>query len=115
MLAVLEERLALLVLDLVLLALGHDVDRSLVEGGADLAGMEGSVVVGVVPCQPALVAGVLPEGLQELHGLDRALRVDRDLFAGGVDLGAAEVPKERIGEGDRKSTRLNSSHANNSY
>src|SRR5882724_8772458 len=58
MLDVLEERLALLVLDLVLLALGHDVDRSPVEGGADLASMEGSVVVGVVPGQPALVAGV---------------------------------------------------------
>src|SRR5262249_51708762 len=84
--------------DLVLLALGHDVDRGAVERGADLAGVEGAVVVGVVPGQTALVAGVLPEGLQELHGLDRALRVDRHLLAAGVDLGSPEVPQERIDE-----------------
>src|SRR5206468_1643158 len=60
---VLVERLALLVLELVLLPLGHDVDGGAVEGGRDVAGMEGAVIVRVVPCQPALVAGVLPEGL----------------------------------------------------
>src|SRR5437870_1098595 len=98
---VLEERLALVVLDLVLLALGDDVDRGAVERRADLAGVEGAVVVGVVPGQPALVTGVLPEGLQELHGLERALRVDRDLLAALVDLGTAEIPQERVGEGRR--------------
>src|SRR5258705_48550 len=95
---VLIERLALLVLDLVLLTLGDDVDRGAVERRADLPGMEGSVVVGVVPGQPALVACVFPEGLQELHGLERALGVDHDLLAARVDLGTAEVPQERIGE-----------------
>src|SRR4029453_4870762 len=53
------------------------------------------------PGQPALVARVLPEGLQELHGLERALGIDRDLLAARVDLGAAEVPEERIREGRR--------------
>src|SRR5215510_417847 len=95
---VLVERLALVVLDLVLLTLGNDVDRRAVEGRADLPGVKRPVVVGVVPRQPALVAGVLPEGLQELDGLDRALRVERDLLAARVDLGAAEIPEERIGE-----------------
>src|SRR5213594_1695965 len=98
---VLEERLALLVLDLVLLALGHDVDRGAVERRAELARVERAVVVGVVPREPALVARVLPERLQELHGLERALGVDRDLLSGCVDLGAAEVPQERVGEGRR--------------
>src|SRR6266446_4468754 len=78
---VLEERLALLVLDLVLLALGDDVDRRAVEGGADLTGVEGPVVVGVVPGEPALVAGVLPEALHELDRVERALAVEDDLLA----------------------------------
>src|SRR5204863_8537714 len=95
---VLHERLALLVLDLVLLALGDDVDRGAVERGRDLTRVERAVVVRVVPREAALVAAVLPEGLEELDGLDRALRVDDDLLAGLVDLGAAEVPQERIGE-----------------
>src|SRR5207249_7439115 len=98
---VLEERLALVVLDLVLLALGDDVDRGPVEGGADLARVEGPVVVRVVPGEPSLVARLLPKGLQEFDGLDRALGVDRDLLAARVHLGAAEVPEERIGEGRR--------------
>src|SRR4029450_9145558 len=71
------------------------------ERGADLTGVEGSVVIGVVPRQPALVAAVLPEGLQELHRLERALGVDHDLLAAPVDLGTAEVPQERVGE-DRR-------------
>src|SRR4029453_1173359 len=70
-------------------------------GGRDLTGVEGSVVIGVVPRQPALVAAVLPEGLQELHRLERALGVDHDLLAAPVDLGTAEVPQERVGE-DRR-------------
>src|SRR5947208_6947738 len=98
---VLEERLALLVLDLVLLALGHDVDRGAVERRAELARVERAVVVGVVPREPALVARVLPERLQELHGLQRALGVDRDLLPARVDLGAPEVPEERIREDGR--------------
>src|SRR5262249_36483549 len=98
---VLIERLALVVLDLFFLALGHDVDRRAVERGADLAGVKRAVVVGVVPGPAALVAGVLPEGLEELHGLQRALGVDRDLLTAGVDLGAAEVPEERIRERGR--------------
>src|SRR5262245_58673950 len=61
MLDVLPERLTLVVLDLVLLPLGDDVDRGAVEGGADLAGVEGPVVVGIVPGEPTLVAGILPE------------------------------------------------------
>src|SRR5438552_2948255 len=58
---VLVERLALLVLDLVFLTLGHDVDRGAVERRADLTGVKSPVVVGVVPGEPALVARVLPE------------------------------------------------------
>src|SRR4029453_1278520 len=85
MLDVLKERLALLVLDLFLLTLGDDVDRGAVEGRAELSRVEGPVVVGVIPGQPALVARVLPEGLQELDGLERALGVDRDLLAARVD------------------------------
>src|SRR5206468_1391232 len=98
---VLEERLALLVLDLVLLALGDDVDRRAVQRRADLTRVKRAVVVGVVPGQPAFVASVLPERLEELHGLDRALAVDRDLLARLVDFGTTEVPQERIGEGRR--------------
>src|SRR6266496_1967847 len=64
------ERLALVVLELVLLPLGHDVDRRAVERRADLAGVEGAVVVGVVPGEAALVAGILPEGLHEFHRFD---------------------------------------------
>src|SRR5438093_4736703 len=78
---VLPERLALVVLDLVLLPLGDDVNGRAVEGGRDLAGVEGAVVVRIVPRQPALVAALLPEGLHELHGLDGALAVEDDLLA----------------------------------
>src|SRR3989442_231886 len=98
---VLPQRLALFVLDLVLLPLGHDVDRGAVEGGRDLAGVEGAVVVGVVPRQPALVAALLPERLHELHGLQRALAVEHDLLAALVGLGAAVRPQHRVGEGRR--------------
>src|SRR5207302_6415612 len=86
------------VLDLVLLPLGDDVDRRAVERAGDLARVERAVVVGVVPREAALVARVLPERLEELHRFDRALRVDDDLLARLVDLRAAEVPEERIGE-----------------
>src|SRR6185295_6963340 len=72
--------------------------RGAVERGRDVAGVEGAVVVGVVPGQPALVAGVLPERLHELDGLDRALAVDRHLLAALIDLGAAEIPEDGIGE-----------------
>ena len=95
------QRLALVVLDLVLLPLGHDVDRGPVQRGRDLAGVEGAVVVGVVPGQAALVAALLPERLHELHRLDGALAVDDDLLAGLVGLGAAEGPEHRVGEGRR--------------
>src|SRR5882724_11461586 len=98
---VLDDRFAFFVLDLVLLALGDDVDRGAVQRRGDLAGVERAVVVGVVPREAALVAGVLPEGLHELHGFDAALAVDRHLLAGLVDLGAPEVPQQRIGEGRR--------------
>src|SRR5262249_32999386 len=101
MLDVLEQRLALVVLGLVLMALRDAVDRCAVQRSADLAGEERAVVVRVVPRQPALVARVLPEGLDELDRLEGALRVDRDLLARLVDLGAAEVPQERIAEGRR--------------
>src|SRR5205814_772630 len=58
---VLPQRLALLVLDLVLLALGDDVDGGPVERRRELPGMEGAVVVRVVPGEAALVAALLPE------------------------------------------------------
>src|SRR2546430_13617563 len=45
----LPQGLALVILDRVSLALGHDVDRRAVEGGRDLARVEGAVVVRVVP------------------------------------------------------------------
>src|SRR4030095_16983727 len=98
MLDVLVHRRALLVLDLVLLALGNDVDRGAVKRRTDLSRVERPVVIGVVPGEPALVAALLPEGLEELDGLDRALAVDHDLLAGAVPLGAAEIPQERIRE-----------------
>src|SRR5437016_1838936 len=96
---VLEQRLALLVLDLVLLPLGHDVDRGAVERGRDLAGVEGAVVVGVVPGQATLVAALLPEPLHEFHRLDGALALEHDLLARLVGLGGAEGPGHRVGEG----------------
>ena len=95
-----HHRLALLVLDLVLAALGRDVDRGAVERGRDLAGEERAVVVGIVPGQAALVARVLPERGHELDGLHRALAVERRL-AVLVGLHAAEVPEKRIGPGRR--------------
>src|SRR5882762_483427 len=98
---VLVEGLALLVLELVLLPLGHDVDGGAIEGRRDVARMEGAIVVGIIPGETALVAGVLPESLHELHGLDGALAVDHDLLAARVHLSAAEIPEERIGEGWR--------------
>ena len=91
-----HHRLALVVLDLVLAALGRDVDRRAVQGGADLAAQEGAVVVGVVPGQAAFVARVLPERRHELHGVHRALAVERRLAA-LVGLHAPVVPQERIG------------------
>src|SRR5207244_12802013 len=95
-----------------------------VERRRDLARQERAVVRRVVPCEAALVARVLPEGLHELDGLHGGLAIERDLLARPVDLHATEAPHERIGprgrvaEGvadsladrDRKSTRLNSSH-----
>src|SRR6266850_2743785 len=93
-----HQRLAALVLDLLLPALGRDVDRRAVERGGDLAGQERAVVVGVVPGQPALVAGLLPERLHELDGLHRALAVDGRLAA-AIGLRPAEVPHERVGPG----------------
>src|SRR5215467_10111181 len=54
--------LALIVLDLLLLPLGHDVDAGSVQRGRDLTRVEGAVVVRVVPREPALVAALLPEG-----------------------------------------------------
>src|SRR5207244_9778913 len=96
---VLEQRLALLVLDLVLLPLGHDVDRGAVERGRDLAGVEGAVVVGVVPGQATLVAAVLPEPRHEFRRLDGALALEHDLLVRLVGLGGAEGPGHRVGEG----------------
>src|SRR5262249_47306358 len=96
---VLEQWLALVVLDLVLLTLGDDVDRRAVQRRADLAGVERAVGVSVVPGQAALVAAFLPERLHELHRLEGALAVDGDLLAGLVGLGPAERPQHRVREG----------------
>src|SRR5206468_2906294 len=98
---ILPERLALLVLDRVLLSLGDDVDRGAVEGGADLARVEGAVVVRVVPGEPALVARVLPERCEKFHRLHRALGIEDDTLAGGIRLGAPVAPQERVREGRR--------------
>src|SRR5207244_5172926 len=86
-------------------ALGRDVDRRAVEGGRDLAGQERAVVVGVVPREPALVAGVLPERGHPLDGLDGLLVVEHAL-AGLVGLGGAEVPQQRIRPGRRVAERV---------
>src|SRR5215472_3994319 len=90
-----HHRLTAIVLDLVLPALGRDVDRRPVQGGADLSAEKGSIVVRVVPGEAPLVAGLLPEGLHELDGLDGALAVESRLAA-LVCLGAPEVPQQRI-------------------
>src|SRR5258708_21918161 len=92
---------SLVVLDLLLLPLGHDVDAGAVQRRRDLARVEGAIVVRVVPGQAALVAGVLPERLHELHRVDRALGVQHDLLAGLVGLGAAEGPEHGVREGRR--------------
>src|SRR5262249_61235137 len=94
------QRLAALVLDLVLLAFGRDVDRRAVERGADLAGQERAVVVRVVPGEAALVARFLPERRSPPHGLERRLAVELGL-ALAVTLGRAEVPQHRITPGRR--------------
>src|SRR5574341_1585796 len=98
---VLPHRLALLVLDLVLLALGDDVDGRAVEAGGDVARVEGAVVVRVVPGEPALVATLLPQRRHVLHRVDGALAVDHDLLAGGVSLRAAERPEQGVRPGRR--------------
>src|SRR6266850_3709033 len=87
---VLPERLALLVLDLVLLTLRDDVDRGAVERGRELAGVESAVVVGIVPRQAAFVAALLPERLHELHRLEGAFAVEHDLLARLVGLCGTE-------------------------
>src|SRR6266542_2079045 len=97
MLDVLDQGLALLVLELVLAPLGRDVDARAVEGGRDLAREERPVVARVVPGEAPLVAGVLPEGLHELDRLERFLAVEDDLLAGPVHFSAAEAPRERVG------------------
>src|SRR6266404_4922265 len=101
MVDILPERLALVVLDLVLLTLGDDVDRRAVERGRELAGVEGAVVVGVVPRQAAFVAALLPERLHELHRRSGALAVEHDLLGRLVGLGGAEGPRYWVREGRR--------------
>src|SRR5207302_4046340 len=98
---VLKQGLALVVLELLLLPLGHDVDAGAVESGRYLPRMEGAVVVRVVPRQPPLVAALLPEGLHELDRLDGPTAIDHDLLAGLVRLGAPEGPEHRVREGGR--------------
>src|SRR5262249_38813164 len=87
--------LAALVLDLVLAALGRDVDRRPVQRRADLPAEEGAVVVRVVPRESTLVTRLLPEGLPELDGFDGALAIDGRL-AVFVRLDAPEVPEQRV-------------------
>src|SRR5215468_4518311 len=93
--------LALVVFDLLLLPLGHDVDAGSVQRGRDLTGVEGAVVVRVVPREPALVAAILPEGLHELHRLDGAGAVQHHLLTRLVRLRAAVGPEHGVGEGGR--------------
>src|SRR6266498_3547057 len=52
------------------IALGRDVDAGAVERGRDLAREERPVVAGVVPGETTFVAGVFPERLHELDGLE---------------------------------------------
>src|SRR3712207_9254872 len=75
-------------------------------GGDDLLALE-------VAVHQLLVLGLLDDRLDELAAqLDRFLgQLDRDL---ALPL-AALVVQERLAGQDRKSTRLNSSHANISY
>src|SRR4029450_3080044 len=80
---------------LLLPAVGGDVDGRAVERGADLAGQERAVVVGVVPGEAAFVAGVLPERRHPLDRLDGLLAVQaRPALL--VRLGPAEVPHQRV-------------------
>src|SRR5439155_10296559 len=92
------DRLALLGLVRVGLALGLDIDRGAVVGRADGAGEKGAVVARIVPGKPALVAAFLPEGNRVLDRLDRLLAVQRDSLAVGGDLLTAERPQERVPE-----------------
>src|SRR5262249_32961301 len=91
-----HQRLAALVLGLVLSPLGRGVDRRPLQRGAYLSAEERAIVVAVVPRETALVAGFLPERLHELDRLHGALAVDGRLAA-LVGLGAAEVPEQRVG------------------
>src|SRR5215471_14030763 len=94
---VLPHGLALLVLDLLRVALGEDVDARAVEGGAELSRVEGAVVGGVVPPEPALVAGVLPERGHPLDGVHGVLAVEHYLLARLVRLHAPERPEKPMG------------------
>ncbi len=83
-----------------------DIDRSAVQGRRDGLRQERAVVVGVVPRQAALVAGILPEAGHELDRFDRLLGVDHDRLAVSIDLLAAPRPHVRIGEAGRVAERM---------
>src|SRR3712207_7166331 len=56
----------------------------------------------------------VPHGVGELHGLEQAPVLRAELVEVGHPDGLSPLP-ERLNPSDRKSTRLNSSHANISY
>src|SRR6185312_14336726 len=51
----------------------------------------------VVPGEPAIVVGVLPETNSEVDGVDRLLRIQNHRLAVGFNLLATPRPKIRIG------------------
>src|SRR5262249_40470788 len=83
------------------LALGLEIDRGAVVGGADAARQERAVVARIVPGEPALVARILPERYREFDRLDRLLAVERDGLAVGLDLLASPRPQIRVPEARR--------------
>ena len=73
----------------------REVDAGAVDGRRDGARQERAIVAGVIPARAGGIHGVIPEGLEELQGLQRLLATDGDPSR-LVALGGAEAPEEGI-------------------
>src|SRR4249919_463444 len=95
---ILPERRALLRHVGLRLGLGQKVDRGSVECGADGAGQESAVVVGIIPGKTAFVVCIFPERRHEFYRLDRRLGVEDHGLAVSLDLLAAPGPDVGVAE-----------------
>src|SRR5882724_1130594 len=103
---VLPHRRALLGLIRFGFALGFNVDRGAVVGGADGTRQEGAVVIGVVPGESTLVAGVFPKTNRELDRFDGFPAVQNDRLPVGLDLLPAPRPQIRVPPARRIAERV---------